>query len=470
MNRIFFIDQQPNEPLYMSLYRVIKEEIRQRRLKADQRLPSVRQLAKDMHLSRTTVENAFSQLLSEGYIYSKPQVGYYVMPLEQIKTVTMSSQGNQQMTEGVERVHAFDFVKERVTYESFDMNLWRRSITKAISLYERELFSASHPLGEKELREQICDYFSRVRGVHARPEQIIVGAGSSNLMRILAGLFQNIDSSYEYLFVEDPGFNQVKWIFQQYNYKIEPISLNKGVLDDTKLPNQAGILYTSPSYQFPYGATMPIKTRLNVLEWAASTQSYILEDDYNNELQYMGKPVPSLQGIDAYERVIYMGSFSTLLLPSIRISFMVVPLSLIPSLIQRNRDRTQTASKLEQLALAIMIESGDLAKHVRRIRKQYRKKNRDLDVLLQEHIAPITSYRLPPAGLNVIIDLPRPIAKKKLAEAFAMSHIAVAFMSSYEWQSNEGSETSIVLNYRGVSDMELRQGIVVIKEILCHIL
>lgn len=469
MERLFFINNQLNEPLYMSLYHTVKEEIRKGRLKPDERLPSIRQLAKDMNLSRTTVENAFSQLLSEGYIYSKPQVGYYVMPLEHMQPQHVIPKEPSQEIEGIESQHAYDFVKEQATFESFDMNLWRRSITKAMSLYEHRLFSASHPLGEKELREQICDYFSRVRGVQAEPAQIIVGAGSATLMRILARLFQSDGLGYKYLLVENPGFNQVKWIFHQSDYSVKPIDLREGVLDASQLPSLSGVLYTSPSYQFPFGATMPIKTRLAILEWAISTRSYIIEDDYNNELQYMGKPVPSLQGIDGYERVIYMGSFSTLLLPSIRISFMVVPKSLLTSLIALNRDRTQTASKLEQLALATMIESGDLAKHVRRIRKDYRKKNRYLEELLEAYIAPITSYRLPPAGLNVIIDLPKPVAKRSVMDAFQKAHIGVALMSNYEWGNVAETETSIVLNYRGISYSELKQGLLIIKEILCRI-
>jgi GntR family transcriptional regulator / MocR family aminotransferase len=474
MEKVFFV-KTTHEPIYVQLYTAIVAEIHEGSLKRDEKLPSVRNLSKTMNISKTTVENAYNQLLAEGYVYSKPQVGYFVMAIETKKhRSTLTEKAAQDRLK--EEVHSskhrakFDFVSEYVEPANFDLTLWKRNINYVLSHEEISLFSASWPFGEEILRTEICSYFSRTRGIKAEPNQIIINAGTSSLLRELTRVFKACN--YDLFAIEDPGYNVAKEVFMQAEFTVRPIALKQNVLH-MKAVRELGksIIFTSPSFQFPYGEIMPVQTRYDLIEFAAVSDSYIIEDDYNNELRYLGRPVTSLQGMDTYGRVIYLGSFSTILLPSIKISFMVLPDTLLQVYNKILKDKTQGASKLEQLALGQMIKTGDFARHIRKLRKNYRNKYNRLLKLYEKHLSELCTLDLPPAGSMAILVLKKPISIKNLKVLSESMGVNLSVMEDFMMcnQTTIMTTRTLVLNYRGISDLELENGILRVKELLCQL-
>lgn len=484
MEGVFFIEN-TSEPLYIGLYHAIKKEIYANKLIADEKLPSIRHLSKAMNISRTTIENTYSQLIAEGYLYSKPQQGYYVMPLEMVLGSNIPIQKeveNQVVSDSKDmspknkimeyqnlNIKGFDFVSEYVDPIHFNMSVWKKNINLVINEEEVELFRFSDPFGEPKLKKEIASYFTRVRGIHAKAENIIIGAGTQSLLRGLSLLL--FDQGYTTLNIDNPGFNLAKDVFSQSGFDLRGIDLKQNVLDITKLSGEhKQILFTSPSFQFPHGEIMPVQTRHQLLNWASETNSFVIEDDYNNELRYLGRPVPSLQGMDMEDRVVYLGSFSTLLIPSIRVSFMVLPEKLANIYLEMFRNRVQSASKLEQLALANMLQSGDFAKHIRKLRKAYKLKNQKLAQLTKKHMSDIAKFEIPTAGVTAIIHLNKGVPKKAFSELCSKNNINIGLLSEYMiGKSSKTLEKKLVLNYRGISEIDMDVGLEKLKELICQL-
>ncbi|MBN2221432.1 MAG: PLP-dependent aminotransferase family protein [Vallitaleaceae bacterium] len=477
MERVFFLDYKAHGKLYLALYQAVISEILEGTLRENERMPSVRQLAKSLNVSKTTVENAYSQLVAEGYLYTKPQKGYYVMSLGQRtpKDKIHEMLGTEKKVNASIDMNIFDFRTEYVESSNFDLGAWKRSLNKVLNEDEMKLFQQGAPFGEEELKDSIGNYFSRVRGIRATNGQIIIGSGISSLLRPLGSFFKH--QGYCHLQMEDPGFHVARDVFTELSYEIHPIGLKNKVLDVDELKEVKSIVFASPSYQFPYGEVMPVGHRYRLLEWARRNHSFIIEDDYNNELRYIGKPVPSLQGMDPYDCVIYFGSFSTILIPSIRISFMVLPKRLLPVYEERNRHLVQGSSKLEQLALSKYIESGDLAKHIRKIRKSYRIKNQAIQHLLTKHLKEFADVEIEKAGVTAVLHLYRPVREKEFRILCEEHGLQIPSMNEFSSNLSENKVhqykeellDELVLNYRGIESRKMEKAILMVKEILCRL-
>lgn len=491
MDGVFFVTN-TNEPLYIRLYDSIVEEIYNGNLKSEDKMPSIRQLSKSMNISRTTIESTYGQLVAEGFLYSKPQKGYYVMALDfsdHEKTLSpnitstksaieltsddgeigLKKKNSNNKDQTVKEAKVYDFVSEYVEYANFDIGKWKKHINKVLLTQENELFRFSQAFGEEVLKEEIVKYFTRVRGIRANKDQLIIGAGTQSLLRGLSILLNN--KQYKTLNIEDPGFELAKVVFKQSGINIKGIGLKNNVLDVSQLNKKTNqVLFTSPSYQFPFGEIMTIKTRHELLNWAKETNSYIIEDDYNSELRYIGKPIPSLQGMDTHSRVIYLGSFSTLLLPSIRISFMVLPKELSREYQTSFRNRVQSASKLEQLALANMLKSGDFAKHIRKINKNYRAKHKKLLFYIDKYLVDLAEVELPPAGSSAIITLTKEVEISDIKEYSKDLNLKIAVLSDFLIKkSSKLLEKKLVLNYRGINEYDMENAIIKLKELICQL-
>ena len=357
-------------PLYIQLYNHYKELISSGTLKAESKLPSIRRCAKERMISRTTVEAAYLQLVAEGYVASRPGSGFYVSELNykdihRVKPVQHSKSRE-------ENKPLYDFATYAVDYKSFDFDLWSRYIKSALRNEER-LLSYGDPQGEYDLRVVLSKYVAERRGVICTPEQIVVGAGVQSLLQILCSL-TGVRSSVSFT---GASFEQGKAVFEDrgfitITYKNIDRDLSKFKKDKVQL------IYTSPSHITPWGEVMPIQTRLALLAFAQRENCLIIEDDYDSEFRYYSRPVPSLQGLDGGNKVVYMGTFSRLLMPSLRISFMVLSKDLTEVYKKRGRVYNQTASKTEQIALCKFINDGHLARQIRKARKLYMTKSQQL--------------------------------------------------------------------------------------------
>ncbi len=406
MKAIFPYFQYNSEaPLYLQLYHYIKTAILEGSILPMEKLPSLRALSHSIDLSLTTIELAYNQLLVEGYIYSKPQSGFFVnkisagmgsvrrdedMDLREVVPLQQADLLSDFEKHGYYDLSCFDFVK------------WKKCINQVLTEYSHLLLREGDSQGEKALRQEISRYIYQSRGVTCTPNQIVIGAGTQQIMGQLCTILTKM--GVKHVTVEDPGYLPVRNIFRDRDFAITSVPVGKEGISISMLPaNIRSAVYVSPSNQFPTGYVMPIGKRYELLDWATKNDSIIIEDDYDSELRYFGKPIPSLQGLDRNQKVVYLGSFSTTLFPSIKISYMVLPESMAATFNTFRGDYTQTCSKTEQLTLAIYMSKGLYQTNIKKLRTLYSQKLQIVLSILSnwgtDFITPINSS----SGINMLI-------------------------------------------------------------------
>ncbi len=394
--------------LYVQLYNTIKNQILTGDMAAGEKLPSLRNLSKELDISVTTTGLAYNQLLVEGYIISKPQSGYFVASVN-----SDNSPSNTSQAVGTENLEDYTFDEPEYIYDlnCFDFNKWKKCCAKVFNDYSKLLLFESDPQGEPALRYEISKYIHRFRGVNASPDNIVIGAGTQQITSHLCRILSKMNINHVSL--EAPGYLPVQSMFRDGGFVVSHIPVASDGIEIGKLPtNIPSAVYVSPSNQFPTGAVMPIGRRYKLLEWANDNNSIIIEDDYDSELRYFGKPVPAMQGLDRNNRVIYLGSFSSTLFPAVKISYMVLPDEMANIFRSIKNQYTQTCSKSEQLTLAFFMEDGHYYTGIKKLRSLYAQK---LQAVLQsfskyagEFILPIDTQ----SGINLTIK----VHSKKSAE------------------------------------------------------
>lgn len=363
-------DKESSKPLYIQLYEYIKTEITSGLLKPDTKLPSIREASSTLKLSKTTVENAYSQLVAEGYIDNYPKKGYLVCDLSEYNFDIEATKNT------VEYYDEIIYLNDGVDKESFDISTWKRLYNKVISDNKTNIYNSCSTQGEEFLREEIANFVNTMRGGHTDSRQVIVGAGVQYLLGILIGI---IKEDYNTVAIEKPGFKKAEFVFEDYMFNIRHIEISDDGFPINELrKSDAEVIYISPSHQYPLGTIMPVNKRMELLDWAYKKNALIIEDDYDSLIRYGGAPIPSLQGLDKNDCVVYLGSFSKMLLPSLRISFMVIPKKLLPKYNEIKDRYTQSTSKIDQLVLANFMKDGYMVKHLRKIKRIYKKKNSSL--------------------------------------------------------------------------------------------
>ncbi|MDD6275830.1 MAG: PLP-dependent aminotransferase family protein [Clostridia bacterium] len=349
-----------DEPLYIQLYMYYRDMIINGEIKSGDKLPSVRKCALEYGISKMTVENAYMQLVSEGYIYAKSQSGYYV---SKISDLADNGEYDRLRTENINSNNAVNEpTVSAAENECFNFKLWQKYVKNALRCEDRLLTYGEYQ-GERDLREALSEYASKQRGVVCSADDIVVGAGVQNLLQLLC----NLDADKGTVLFTGTPFIQGRTVFEDYGYEVTD---SKARAREGKL----NFIYTSPSRSNKFNSVMNISDRIDMLNFAVERGSIVIEDDYDSEFCYFARPVPSLQGLDRGENVAYIGTFSKLLLPSIRISFMVLPQKLREKYSERGRFYNQTASKTEQIALARYITDGKLVTQIRKARKHYESK------------------------------------------------------------------------------------------------
>lgn len=349
--------------LYMQIYDYYKDLIESGKLPEGTKLPSIRRCAEERNVSKTTVEQGYMCLCDDGYILPKSQSGYYVSKRgNSTKKAEIKNENTQEKTKIL-----YDFASAGVDAESFNMDIWRRYVKSALRQTEKLLFYGE-PQGEYGLRCEIAKYARETRNCVCTEENIVIGAGVQTLLNILCPLLKGKKT----VCFDDLSYRQGTAIFTDYGFKVN---------NDREKSN---IIYTSPSYSTRWGDIMSVKERFDLTEYARKTGKLIIEDDYGSEFRYFNRPTPSLQGLDGGENVVYLGTFSKLLLPSIRISFMILPQSLIGEYNKKKHLYNQTVSKADQIALCSYIRDGHLNSQIRKSRKLYMQKSKILTDLLVE--------------------------------------------------------------------------------------
>lgn len=393
------LNENSNIPLYYQLYEYIKSFITSGEIVYNEKLPSLRNLSESLNVSITTIELAYSQLDVEGYIYSKPQSGYYISDVHSYQDGETSSNFTPSFTPPT-------IDSNHIIYDlnCFDFNKWKKCINKVFTQSPQLLLFESDPQGEIRLRHEVAKYVYTSRGVKCNPDQIVISAGTQQTTNHLSIILQkmNIDN----ISLETPGYLPVSHIFRDRNFTLSHIPvLNDGIDIDLLPCNIKSAVYVNPSNQFPTGAVMPIGKRYRLLNWATKNNSYIIEDDYNSELRYFGRPVPALQGLDMNQRVIYLGSFSSTLFASIKISYMILPQDMSKIFQKMRNDYSQTCSKTEQLALALFMEEGKYQTGIKKLRRLYSQKLNLIISLINKFgknfVTPINTS----SGINMILSV-----------------------------------------------------------------
>ncbi len=403
-------------PLYQQLYQAIREAIESGTLPLGTKMPSIRRLPEELGVSRTTVEAAYQQLCVEGYLKSRPQRGYFVA-----SACLQENAGPHELPVHHQAAYIppvkYDFGTDRIDVEAADITIWKRHIRDVLNRPD-SIVSYGDPQGEPALREALSSYTYRARGVHAAPEQIIIGAGIQPLLTILCGLLPQKQVAMDSL-----GFPQAERAFADCGVEVIRLPSDAEGLSVESL-EKSGVRQVLVSPSAPAGQTtaMPPSRRFALLRWARENNGLILEDDYNGELRYTARPIPALQG-SGQEYTVYLGSFSKLLLPSVRISYMVLPESLLEQYAPRARSYNQTASKIEQLALADYIKEGQLERHLRRLRKLYHMKSQTMLDCIRSTLGAQVPAALLETALAVVIRTP---GARKLAENAAQNGIRVS--------------------------------------------
>jgi GntR family transcriptional regulator/MocR family aminotransferase len=280
------------------------------------------------------------------------------------------------------------------------------------------------------------------RGASCSPHQVIIGAGVQYLLGILIGL---IKDDYFTAAIENPGYEKAEYIFEDYNFKISHIPVTEDGLSIKDLKKlSSSIVYISPSHQYPLGSVMPINKRFEMIEWAKNSNSLIIEDDYDSHIRYESMPVPCLQGLDKSDCVIYLGSFSKLLTPSLRISYMILPEKLLQKYGEIKTRYTQSCSKIDQLTLAKFIEENHMERHLRKISRIYKKKIYFIIKYINDHYKDIISVVNADSGLHIVIEILTHKDSKNIIEIANKNNISLDVVNS------SNNKALISLNYSGI--------------------
>lgn len=411
------LDEHHREPLYRQLYKRLKEQILEGAIAAGEKLPSLRSLSQQLGISITTIESAYNQLLVEGYVESRPQSGYYCIGITNAPTRGLPAPAEEIRFD----TYPFEEAPYRYDLSSFDFGKWKKCMSKVLNEYSSLLLFESDPQGEKVLRAEIARYVYQSRGVSCTPEQVVISAGTQQLIGHLARIMERLQ--IQHVATETPGYLPVQNIFRDHGFTISRIPVAKNGIMIEKLPvNIPSAVYVSPSNQFPTGSVMPADRRYQLLQWAEENSSIILEDDYDSELRYFGNPVPALKSLDRNDRVVYFGSFTSTLFKAIRISYMILTPSMAKIFDEIKGDYDQTCSKTEQLTLAMFMEKGYYYTNIRRLRKLYSQKLSTALAALKKYggdfIHPLNTQ----SGVNIILN----VQSKKTAEELQQEAAALS--------------------------------------------
>ncbi len=448
--------------LYQQIYERIKENILEGKIKANEKLPSKRMLADQLDVSINSVSYAYGQLLAEGYIFSIERKGYFVENIAKfieqgdffknklpsdLKEKWIDKNGWLSLSHMTSDISIFPF-KE-----------WLKCEQKAIQYHKRELSEITHPQGPYIVRETICRMIALSRGVICEPEQIVISAGTQLLVHQLMGM-QKKNTIFA---MENPGYARIKHLVMNMQFEVLPISLDDQGINMKEIESsKSNFVYVTPSHQFPTGKIMQISRRIELLNWAAqSDDRYIVEDDYDSEFKYETDSIPSLQSLDRNLRVIYMGTFSKTMLPGLRISYMVLPPDLLREYHRHYPDFMQNANSTMLFTLHYFIESGEYARHVKRMNHHYETKRRilikELQMKFQEkiHIADV------PAGLHFLAHFQTDKNYQEIEERASQRKLEIYTMRRFMLKKDdtEKNQIDLVIGFANIKEDKIPEAV-----------
>lgn len=460
--------------LYHYLYQCIKKDIVSGKILAEEQLPSKRNLAQNLGISVVTVENAYAQLLAEGYIYSLPKKGFFVADINATGEIQSRCRRKpkharrlpeiSEESEHTNPKYIADFASNGSDIDAFPFSTWAKITREVLCEKQKDLLQVSPGIGTLELRRSIAKMLREFRNIHVLPEQIVIGAGTDYLYGLLVQLL-GFDKCYA---VEDPGYGKISKLYSQYGISVSYIPIEGKDFVDALKSSNANVVHISPAHHFPTGKVMPVGDRYRLLSWAAeSPKRYIVEDDYDSEFRMTGKPIPALQNIDVTEKVIYLNTFSKTMTSAIRLSYMVLP----PHLAERFHSKLSfyscTVSNLDQYVLAKFIDLGYYETHINRMRNLYRAKR---DVLLsaidKSNLSKVAHIYEEDAGLHFILEVNTTCTDIEFCNRARIRGVNIRALSEYYFEA-EPSQHKFVVNYSSVDKANMQKAVQILAS-LCN--
>jgi GntR family transcriptional regulator / MocR family aminotransferase len=450
-----------NEPLYMQLYLHIRRLIQSGYFKNGAKLPSIRSLKQQLNVSKITVETAYHMLLEEGYVVSKERSGFIVAQSPLSPSLKPSIQADQapdrslqlQAIEDDAVDDLIDFNLLTIDGDSFPFRRWKSIVHEALSLHAQSIHQYGDVRGEYGLREALTHYLRKSRGVVCEPDQIIVGTGISYSVQLLSKLLEDHDK----IGIEKPGIAQIHSFFAQSRFHLTPLPMEDSQLLELELEHkQIRLLYVTPSHR-PTGDPLPYAARLLLLQWVSKQHGYIIEDDYDGELRLHGRSVPALQGLDTQGVVIYIGTFSKVFTPALRMNYMVLP----PSLAQKVPSLTSylsCPSRIDQWAMQLFITRGYWYRHLRRIRKIYREKQEKLVQLLRDYLPASVGVEGSKAGLHIELSMPAAFNVEQMTDMARREGVLV-YGSQDEQGDSALDKPKIYIGFGGIKEQDMERGV-----------
>lgn len=476
------IKQADADSLYHFIYKCIKKDILSGVLPADEKLPSKRPFATQLGVSVITVENAYAQLLTEGFIYTKPRMGFFVSAIDTSKVPgtnaglnniasqkqSREAQKSAPDTSGLEarkapKKYLADFINNQANPESFPFSTWAKITRKVLCENQNELLVRSPYGGTLAVRKSIAKLLREFRNMNVDPDQIIMGAGTEYLYGLIVQLL-GFDKKYG---VEDPGYSNISKIYRKMNVVCNFIPMDEsGVIVDQLEETCTDVIHISPSHHFPTGIVTPVSRRYELLSWASkSSNRFIVEDDYDSEFRMVGSPIPAMKNIDVMDKVIYINTFSKTLTSSARFSYMVLPKPLAKKFHDEFSFYACTISTMEQLTLSRFIDEGSFEKHINRMRNAYRSRR---DALLQaiskSKLGKFVEIHEENAGLHFIMEVQTALTDEEFCKRAEEKGVRIGALSDYYTEATP-SEHQFIINYSGLSEKTLGMALNVLYQV-----
>jgi len=443
-------------PLYKQIYEWLKAEIQSKNYKPQDKIPSKRKLSEHLCVSINTIDTAYSQLIDEGYIVAIPKKGYFVCDIDEYHRINITLHETTQPREGKSNLK-IDFSPSDIDHSAFPYKTWRNLFKSCFDEYDHSILKRTMAQGDMNLRRELVDFLHSSRGVNCDERQIVIGAGTESSLRTLSLVLSNNTA----IALENPVYRKAYKTFEHMGHTILPIPIDDKGIEIKPLKDLANVaVYVTPSHQFPLGVSMPIGRRVELLNFANKMDGrFIIEDDYDSEFRYIRKPLPSLQSIDQNGRVIYVGTFSTSIAPSIRISYMVLPIALLKNYDKIYSEFGSEVSILEQRIVAKFIAEGNYEKHLNKMRKLYKDKRGHLIKELSifgDDIKIVGES----AGNHLLIKLTTKNSEKDMCKFAAEYGVKVYPISDYFIGAMlKKYENTFLLGYGALNKTEISEGV-----------
>ncbi len=479
------LDSSSDTPMYKQLYTLIREAILSGRFKGGQKLPGTRTFSSELKISRNTVVQAFEQLMIEGYISGRIGAGTYItkeipdkflsgrktQPAQKIKSrqtqfkIDKSLGSFDLLLRNISEDKIVPFQNGLPSLEDFPFNTWLKIINKNGMYLPQLQFGYKKSTGYEPLKEAIANYLQSYRAVNCSPEQIIIINGSQQGLDLISRVLLKEQNN---VLLEDPCYFGTRASVLTASSRIFPVPVDdEGISVEyaEKHYRKPDFIYTTPSHQFPLGSTMSISRRLHLLEYANKNDAWIIEDDYDSEFRYTGSPLPSLQGMDKFGRVIYIGTFSKVLFPGLRLGYLVLPsLEMVNPFAVAKSIIDRQSPILEQLVLTKFIDEGHFTKHIRKMRMLYKERQEFLVNELQSELGSILDVKPSGAGMHIVAFLPERFNDKKVSQLAKENDLIVYPLSEYVLKFKR--KPGLVMGYTAFNQDKLKAGVRVLKKIL----